>query len=340
MSCFVRNMLVSSWQLPNFSAALASLSCFGPKNTLKFGETFDFLTRPRTWKRIFFATKHHHGMHWLYSFETAIIIYCLCLTKEQSHKSRLQINGNNRQKTVFIVFFSFYDEASWKEYSLLVFYLVSFSRSLFWFSFCLFQSTNKLEFLQSLFSWCLSNNPFWFLVRKQLKSNKHLQKGGKWYFLFGLQIWPIYVRRKTLLSITNHERKGTFWLVRGRCKFCNIPGTAKINGQQITFVKLRFKTLYKRKKQFAVKWSLFFQCGEFFFSNFHVTKVKELTPSSWKWNLYWTTARSGHIGKYYADQFSMLLSSTASSQYSSRTNNDNFFHNSAVKDFSFILSFL
>ena len=51
-------------------------------------------------------------------------------------------------------------------------------------------------------------------------------------------------------------------------------------------------------------------------------------------------ARSGHIGKYYADQFSMLLSSTASSQYSSRTNNDNFFHNSAVKDFSFILSFL
>ena len=263
----------------------------------------------------------------------------LSLSNKRAKPQKLQINGNNRQKTVFIVFFSFYDEASWKEYSPLVFYLASFSRSLFWFSFCLFQSTNKLEFLQSLFSWCLSNNPFWSLVRKQLKRNKHLQKGGKWYFLFGLQIWPIYVRRKTLLSIANHEKKGTFCLVRGRCKFCNIPGTAKVNGQQITFVKLRFKTLYKRKKQFAVKWSLFFQCGEFFFQIFTSRKCKSL-PLHHENETSIELARSGHIGKYYADQFSMLLSSAASSQHSSRTNNDNFFHNSAVKDFSFILSFL
>ena len=141
----------------------------------------------------------------------------LSLSNKRAKPQKLQINGNNRQKTVFIVFFSFYDEASWKEYSLLVFYLVSFSRSLFWFSFCLFQSTNKLEFLQSLFSWCLSNNPFWFLVRKQLKSNKHLQKGGKWYFLFGLQIWPIYVRRKTLLSIIYLIDKFRWLLTLGRC---------------------------------------------------------------------------------------------------------------------------
>ena len=48
--------------------------------------------------------------------------------------------------------------------------------------------------------------------------------------------------------------KGNTCLVRVRCKFCNIPGTVKINGQQITSVKLRFKTSYtKEKKQFAVK---------------------------------------------------------------------------------------
>lgn len=56
--------------------------------------------------------------------------------------------------------------------------------------------------------------------------------------------------------------------------------TAKINGLQITFVKLRFKTLYKRKNSLLLSRSLLlFSVVKMIFSNFQVTKVKEL-PSS------------------------------------------------------------
>lgn len=165
-----------------------------------------------------------------------------------------------------------------KKIFVVVLYLISFPGTIFWFSFCLFQSASKLEFLQSLFGWYLGNIPFWFLVRKELKCNKQLQKGGKCYFLFGSQIW-LDLRKEKNTSVNSKRWKETFCLDRGRCKFCNIPGTDKINGPQITFVRLRFKTLHDRKNSLLLSRSLFFSVWWiFFFSNFHVTKVKEVTP--------------------------------------------------------------
>ena len=82
-----------------------------------------------------------------------------------------------------------------------------------------------------------------------------------------------------------------------------------------------------------------------FFSNFHVTKVKEFISFITKINKNSIEqARSGRIGKYVIPtsfwMLFMIFNTEPRGGNSSKTNNDNFFQNIAAKDFSFILSFL
>ena len=83
-------------------------------------------------------------------------------------------------------------------------------------------------------------------------------------------------------------------MVFGR-KFCNTPGTAKINGQQITSFKLRFKTLYKRKNSLLLSKVYIFSVVNFVFKfSRHQSEIAYLLHHENK-NSF-EQARSGRIG--------------------------------------------
>lgn len=154
--------------------------------------------------------------------------------------------------------------------------LALYSDSLF--SFSIFQWTSNLEFIQNLFGSFNGNNPFWFLVRNELKSNKQLLKRKKTLF----PVWVpnvIWSTHGETLLLKAETMKKEHCLFPKRCKFCNAPGTAKtINALQINFVKLCIKTLCKRKKHsLLLSRSPFYDVVNNFLSSFRVTKVKQLT---------------------------------------------------------------
>ena len=122
-------------------------------------------------------------------------------------------------------------------------------------------------------------------------SNKHLPKGGKWYFLLGIQ---------TLLSTANDEKPGTL-SVWSKCgaNFVIYLGLLRSTANKLLSLKCVLKHYTKENNSLLLSRNPFFQCSGFCFSNFHVTKVKEFISFITKINKNSIEqARSGRIGKY------------------------------------------
>lgn len=139
MRCFVRNTLLLSWQLPNFSVVLAYLSSFGPKNTLKFAETFDFSTYVPGLekKRVCFFFNKAPSLH-------ALVIYFRecnynLLSWQKSKATKAPSNRKSSSQDCFYRLSLSMMGPVEKEYSLLVLSRVFSSGSVF---VSLFQSTN------------------------------------------------------------------------------------------------------------------------------------------------------------------------------------------------------
>lgn len=205
MRCFVRNMLLLSWQLSNFSVVLANLSCFGPKNTLKFAETFHFSTYvPGLEQRFFFSTKHHLCMHWWYTFDNAIIIYCL---DKRAKPQKAPSNRKSSSQDCFHRLFSLFLWCGQSKKNIP--FLFSLAHTLFWFSFCLFQSTN-LNFYKVCSVDALATILFDSLCEKNLRVTSTCKKEGN-----GTSCLTDLCTEKKPLSIANDKEGRSVWSESG-----------------------------------------------------------------------------------------------------------------------------